>query len=262
MKNRWYRVGIMALVGGLAHLAVTGYLYHRFGYYSEYGVTATEAVGVFLLGALAVGLFGYTRLVVPIIGLLALLGGAVNYEVFVTTPPEFPTAYFSNYVSYWYVWPSLLVTGGIAEIGLRSGYLGDSSQLRNVPTIPLQRQEIAFLSGGCGLAVALSLLLVGFHAGMYTAVHPFEAALGGFVIVTVALWGVLSHGLLLPLFLATMWLGFSVPEHLVGRGRASSLLVLLYFGVIVGVVALIEWSIRYRAFRLLGGRRFRENHTQ
>lgn len=252
---------VIAVLGGVAHFVVIYSLVNGLEYSPESVFTVPTGIGLVLLGTLTVGMLLHTRLIVPAAGLIGLLSGTLYYETIVSIPPEFPTDYLLNYIRYWYTWIAILVTGGIAELGVRSGYGIGYQSLRNLPEVPMSMKKTIVISVGTGTLFAISLYLLSFDRGLelYMPVHRLMAVAGGFLVVSIAIWGLLSYGLIMPLLLSIMWVGFSVPEHLIGRGRASSFPVLLYLGIILIFATILELVTRAKWLRFLNGQNFDPN---
>lgn len=258
-----------SLTGGIIHLVAVQRMFSYAGYPADVGVTATQAAGLVFLGVLAFGLLTYTRLVVPALGLTALVVWVVHLELVAGPPLEYHylgdnlvysrDPYLQRYAATWYLWVPLLLAGAITELAIRDGYAIAGDYLRNVPSLPLTEQQLTMAIGGCALLFSVCLYQAMGYVGVQTWSHQVEGFIGGGIIIAVTLWGVLTRGLISPLVLSLLIVVQPTPRVLIRDGLGSSFALLLFLAPIFVLLALLEWYLRYRLISGKGMNRYRFN---
>lgn len=248
------------MIGGALHVLAISIPYTQVNY-AWIELQAGHMVGLFVLGVIGVGISAYTRLLVPAVGLLALVSGVLAFEFVLTPPPEWGelnghtilqkgTLYLYFYARTWYVWLAIVLAGGIAEYGLRGGYDITADRLRNLPAFPLSRREVGWLAGGCALLFGFCIGAVMEDLGTMAPSEPFWGFVGGFLMIATVLGGILYRGLVTPLLLATPLVLLTSVDILFSFSEASGYMALPLWSPAIILVAALEWALRYR---LLGG---------
>lgn len=253
-----------ATLGGTLNVAVVLFLYVRGAYPTLETTTGILAIVLpgFALGFVSICVTVYTRLVLPALGFLGVLGGAAVLEV--TSPsPEWSemngyiivegSTHVSSYANTWYLWLALVVVAGVVEFGLRRGYAIHGGGLRNLPDLPLD---------GWGIIVAMTAILVGIATAslvVRSGLQPFPAVavvgLFAAAVTAVPVAGLLRDGVVAPIALFAVF----VPYMLVVEVflTTDSPVHILLFGP-YAIVLLIAWGLekflRYRVMGWNGGR--------
>jgi len=260
------RAVTIAVIAGLANVAVVVGLYARDGYpvLESASATAVLVVTAFLVGFVPAVLSIHTRLIAPIVGFFALLVGVGFLEA--TTPsPEWgelggsvvvdgPT-HVGSYANTWSLWVALLCYAGALEFGLRRGYGLADGRLRNLPSLPLDRRSVTGASLGVAGLVGLATALLVLRAG----IRPPAAAGVVFVFATavaaVPLAGLLARRLLAPAVL------FAIPvpyllvfEAFVTTDSPVHILLFGPYAVVLALVGALEAVVRARRADEAGGR--------
>lgn len=269
MKSPNLKTLFASAAGGVIHLGVVHLLYSQAGYPPNRGLTPMEAVGIAFLGALAIGILAHTRLVVPALGLTALVVWIVHLELVAGPPLEYHylgdnlvyarEPYLQQYVGTWYIWVPLLLAGATTELGIRDGYTIARDSLRNVPSLPFSERQLAVAVGGCALLFAVCLYHAMGYVGVQAWSHQVEGFIGGGIFLAVTLWGVLTRGLISPVVLSLLIVVQPTPRVLVRDGLGSSFSLLFFLTPIIVLVALLEWYLRYRIYSGNGLSRSRFN---
>lgn len=247
---------LAGMIGGALHVLAISIPYTQINY-AGVELQASHLVGLFVLGAIGFGTSAYTRLLVPAVGLLALVSGVLAFEFLLTPQPEWGelnghtilqegTLYLFYYARTWYVWLSVLLAGGIAEYGLRGGYDITADRLTNLPGFPLSRREIGWLAGGCALLFGFCIGAVMEDLGTQAPSHPFWGFVGGFLVIAIVLGGILYRGLVTPLLLATPLVLMTSMDILFSLSEASGYMALPVWSAVIILVAALEWALRYR----------------